>query len=486
METVRLYRLSGIETLRERFRAVRVITNTYGAPLSDEDITLWLVNLFTGASGFTVDIWNKLNINGLTEESFVDDINVGTRISGGMNFYNMLQDKISNKEINSTEDFREFVTYFKNDVLTELESKALLDQFILNKYSIEQISQEVPTVDLDSQVYVHYPYDSETDVLAVYDLDSGVIVKTIKGSEHEPVIEEDKTAESVMSQKQLEDMEHQAKKETEELQELMKRDKAVDSENKTIEGSEDKVESVAHFGPTVKKEDRKEFDFSTAQDLVLYDKQLKSKYIEIYIIGAKKYGVLGIGKLYETGRVFVYNDLGGGTWYSNLSSAYRELCTQKIGEFVSCNYFKSTCDIEGMAVDNYRGNESYKQLHVMDVIQNYCLFRVDFTPIAKGLGTIELRSDELNKYVKIKDIDSAFCTYENNYNYDSGWYTLYYIIEKMCKDMKCAINKFRVEAILKTFKPSDMRFSLSDLITIGYEKVIDGITEFIPDSEFMF
>lgn len=485
MEAVRLYRLSGIETLRERFRAVRVITNTYGAPLSDEDITLWLVNLFTGASGFTVDIWNKLNIKGLTEESFVEDINVGTRISGGIYFYNMLQDKISNKEINSKEDFREFVTYFKNDVLTELESKALLDQFILDRYNIEQISQEVPTVDLDSQVYVHYPYDSETDVLAVYDLDSGVIVKTIKGSEHEPVIEEDQTAESVMSQKQLEDMEHQAKKETEELQELMKRDKAVDSENKT-ESSENKVESVAHFGPTVKKEDRKEFDFSNAQELVLYDKQLKSKYIEIYIIGVKKYGVLGTGKLYETGRVFVYNDFGSGTWYNNLSSAYRELCNQKLGEFVSCNYFKSTCDIEGMAVDNYRGNESYKQLNVMDVIQNYCLFSVDFTPIAKGLGNIELRSDELNKYVKIKDIDSGHCTYENDYNYNSGWYTLYYITEKMCKDMRCAINKFRVEAILKTFKPSDMRFSLSDLITIEYERVIGGITHFVPDYEFGF
>lgn len=233
-----------------------------------------------------------------------------------------------------------------------------------------------------------------------------------------------------------------------------------------------------------KKEDRKEFNFSTAQELVLYDKQLKSRYIEIYIIGAKKYGVLGTGKLYETGRVFVYNDLGGGTWYNNLSSAYRELCTQKIGEFASCNYFKSTCDIEGTAVDNYRGNESYKQLNVMDVIQNYCLFRVDFTPIAKGLGTVELRSDELNKYVKVKDIDSDFCTYENNYNCDGdGWYTLYYIIEKMCKDKKCAINKFRVEALLKTFKPSDMRFSLSDLITIEYERVVDGITEFIPDSE---
>ena len=485
METVRSYRLSGIETLRERFRAVRVITNTYGAPLSDEDITLWLVNLFTGASGFTVDIWNKLNINGLTEESFTNDINVGTRISGGIYFYTMLQDKISNKEINSTEDFREFVTYFKNDVLTELESKALLDQFILDRYSIEQISQEVPTVDLDSQVYVHYPYDSETDVLAVYDLDSGVIVKTIKGSEHETVIEEDQTAESVMSQKQLEDMEYQAKKETEELQELMKRDEAVDSENKT-ESSENKVESVAHFGPTVKKEDRKEFDFSTAQGLDLYDKQLKSKYIEIYIIGAKKYEVLGTGKLYETGRVFMYNDFGSGTWHSNLSSAYRELCNQKLGEFASYNYFKYTCDIEGQPVDNYRVNESYKRLRVRDVIQNYCLFRMDFTPIAEGLGTIELRSDELNKYVKIKDIDSDRCTYENNYNYDSGWYTLYYIIEKMCKDMKCAINKFRVEAILKTFKPSDMRFSLSDLITIKYEKVIDGITEFIPDSEFEF
>lgn len=485
MEAVRLYRLSGIETLRERFRAVRVITNTYGAPLSDEDITLWLVNLFTGASGFTVDIWNKLNINGLTEESFANDINVGTRISGGIYFYTMLQDKINNKEINSTEDFREFVTYFKNDVLTELESKALLDQFILDKYSIEQISQEVPTVDLDSQVYVHYPYDSETDVLAVYDLDSGVIVKTIKGSEHETVIEEDQTAESVMSQKQLEDMEHQAKKETEELQELMKKDKAVDSENKT-ESSENKVESVAHFGPAVKKEDRKEFDFSTAQDLVLYDKQLKSKYIEIYIIGAKKYGVLGVGKLYETGRVFVYNDIGGGTWYSNLSSAYRELCTNKIGEFASCNYFKSTCDIEGRPVDNYRGNESYKQLNVMDVIQHYCLFRVDFTPIAKGLDTIELRSSDLNKYVKVINTDSYCCTYENDYAYNNGWYTLYYIIERMCKDMKCAINRFRVGAILKTFKPSDMRFSISDLITIQYEKVIDGITEFTPDDDFDF
>lgn len=486
MEAVRLYRLSGIETLRERFRAVRIVTNTYGAPLSDEDITLWLANLFTGASGFTVDIWNRLNVTDLTEESFIDDINVGTRISGGIYFYNILQDKISNNEINSTEDFKEFVTYFKNDVLTKLESKALLDQFVLDKYGIEQVSREVPTVDLDSQVYVHYPYGSETDTLAVYDLDSGVIVKTIKGSENEIVIEEDQTAESVMSQKQLEDMEHQAKKETEELQELMKRDKAVDSENKT-ESSENKVESVAHFGPTVKKEDRKEFDFSTAQELVLYDKQLKSKYIEIYIIGAKKYGVLGVGKLYETGRVFVYDDYGSGTWYSSLSSAYRELCTQKIGEFASCNYFKSTCDIEGTAVDNYRGNESYKQLNVMDVIQNYCLFRVDFTPIAKGLGTVELRSDELNKYVKVKDIDSDFCTYENNYNCDGGgWYTLYYIIEKMCKDKKCAINKFRVEALLKTFKPSDMRFNLSDLVTIEYERVVDGITEFTPDYEFCF
>ena len=485
MEAVRLYRLSGIETLRERFRAVRIVTNTYGAPLSDEDIALWLANLFTGASGFTVDIWNRLNVTDLTEESFIDDINVGTRISGGMNFYTMLQDKISNNEINSTEDFKEFVTYFKNDVLTKLESKALLDQFVLDKYGIEQVSQEVPTVDLDSQVYVHYPYDSETDTLAVYDLDSGVIVKTIKGSEHELVIDEDQTAESVMSQKQLEDMEHQAKKETEELQELMKRDKAVDSENKT-ESSENKVESVAHFGPTVKKEDRKAFDFSTARDLVLYDKQLKSKYIEIYIIGAKKYEVLGTGKLYETGRVFVYNDLGSGTWHSNLSSAYRELCNQKLGEFASYNYFKYTCDIEGQPVDNYRVNESYKQLHVRVVIQNYCLFRVDFTPIAKGLGTIELRSDELNKYVKIKDIDSDRCTYENDYNYDSGWYTLYYIIEKMCKDKKCAINKFRVEALLKTFKPSDVRFNLSDLVTIEYERVVDDITEFIPDSEFMF
>lgn len=450
MEAVRLYRLSGIETLRERFRAVRIVTNTYGAPLSDEDITLWLANLFTGASGFTVDIWNRLNVTDLTEESFVDDIEVGTRISGGMNFYNMLQDKISNNEINSTEDFKEFVTYFKNDVLTKLESKALLDQFVLDKYGIEQVSREVPTVDLDSQVYVHYPYDSETDTLAVYDLDSGVIVKTNK-------------------------------KETEEI---TKKDEA-NTENK-VKSTENKVESVAHFGPTVKKEDRKAFDFSTAQELVLYDKQLKSKYIEIYIIGAKKYEVLGTGKLYETGRVFMYNDFGSGTWHSNLSSAYRELCNQKLGEFASYNYFKYTCDIEGQPVDNYRVNESYKRLRVMDVIQNYCLFRMDFTPIAEGLGTIELRSDELNKYVKIKDIDSDHCTYENNYNYDSGWYTLYYIIEKMCKDMKCAINKFRVEAILKTFKPSDMRFSLSDLITIKYEKEIDGITEFIPDSEFMF
>lgn len=451
MEAVRLYRLSGIETLKERFRAVRIVTNTYGAPLSDEDIALWIANLFTGASGFTVDIWNRLNVSGLTDESFVDDINVGTRISGGIYFYNMLQDKISNNEINSTEDFKEFVTYFKDDVLTELESKALLDQFVLDKYGIEQVSREVPTVDLDSQVYVHYPYDSETDTLAVYDLDSGVVVKTNK-------------------------------KETEEI---TKKDEA-NTENK-VKSTENKVESVAHFGPTIKKEDRKEFDFSTAQELVLYDKQLKSRYIEIYIIGAKKYGVLGTGKLYETGRVFVYNDLGGGTWYSSLSSAYRELCTQKIGEFASCNYFKSTCDIEGTAVDNYRGNESYKQLNVMDVIQNYCLFSVDFTPIAKGLGTVELRSDELNKYVKVKDIDSDFCTYENNYNCDGdGWYTLYYIIEKMCKDKKCAINKFRVEALLKTFKPSDVRFSLSDLITIEYERVVDGITQFIPDSAFMF
>ena len=451
MEVVRLYRLSGIETLRERFRAVRIVTNTYGAPLSDEDIALWLANLFTGASGFTVDIWNRLDVNGLTEESFIDDINVGTRISGGIYFYNMLQDKISNNEINSTEDFKGFVTYFKNDVLTKLESKALLDQFVLDKYGIEQVSREVPTVDLDSQVYVHYPYDSETDTLAVYDLEYMIVVKTNK-------------------------------KETEEI---TKKDGA-NTENK-VKSTENKVESVAHFGPTVKKEDRKEFDFSTAEELVLYDKQLKSRYIEIYIIGAKKYGVLGTGKLYETGRVFVYNDFGSGTWYSNLSSAYRELCTQKIGEFASCNYFKSTCDIEGTAVDNYRGNESYKQLNVMDVIQNYCLFSVDFTPIAKGLGTIELRSDELNKYVKVKDIDSDFCTYENNYNCDGGgWYTLYYIIEKMCKDKKCAINKFRVEALLKTFKPSDMRFSLSDLVTIEYERVVDGITQFIPDSEFMF
>lgn len=450
MEAVRLYRLSGIETLRERFRAVRIVTNTYGAPLSDEDIALWLANLFTGASGFTVDIWNRLNVTDLTEESFIDDINVGTRISGGINFYNMLQDKISNNEINSTEDFKEFVTYFKNDVLTELESKALLDQFVLDKYGIEQVSREVPTVDLDSQVYVHYPYDNETDTLAVYDLDSGVIVKTNK-------------------------------KETEEI---TKKDEA-NTENK-VKSTENKVESVAHFGPTVKKEDRKAFDFSTAQELVLYDKQLKSKYIEIYIIGAKKYEVLGTGKLYETGRVFVYNDLGSGTWHSNLSSAYRELCNQKLGEFASYNYFKYTCDIEGQPVDNYRVNESYKRLHVRVVIQNYCLFRVDFTPIAKGLGTIELRSDELNKYVKIKDIDSDRCTYENDYNYDSGWYTLYYIIEKMCKDKKCAINKFRVEALLKTFKPSDMRFNLSDLVTIEYERVVDDITEFIPDSEFMF
>ncbi len=452
MEAVRLYRLSGIETLRERFRAVRIVTNTYGAPLSDEDIALWLANLFTGASGFTVDIWNRLDVSGLTDESFIDDINVGTRISGGIYFYNMLQDKISNNEINSTEDFKEFVTYFKNDVLTKLESKALLDQFVLDKYGIEQVSREVPTVDLDSQVYVHYPYDSETDTLAVYDLDSGVIVKTNK-------------------------------KETEEI---TKKDEA-NTENK-VKSSENKVESVAHFGPTVKKEDRKAFDFSTARDLVLYDKQLKSKYIEIYIIGAKKYEVLGTGKLYETGRVFMYNDFGSGTWHSNLSSAYRELCNQKLGEFASYNYFKYTCDIEGQPVDNYRVNESYKRLRVRDVIQNYCLFRMDFTPIAKGLGTIELRSDELNKYVKIKDIDSDRCTYENNYNYDSGWYTLYYIIEKTCKDMKCAINKFRVEAILKTFKPSDMRFSLSDLITIKYEKEkeIDGITEFIPDSAFEF
>lgn len=451
MEAVRLYRLSGIETLRERFRAVRIVTNTYGAPLSDEDIALWLANLFTGASGFTVDIWNRLNVTDLTEESFIDDINVGTRISGGIYFYNMLQDKISNNEINSTEDFKEFVTYFKNDVLTKLESKALLDQFVLDKYGIEQVSREVPTVDLDSQVYVHYPYDSETDVLAVYDLDSGVIVKTNK-------------------------------KETEEI---TKKD-GENTENK-VKSTENKVESVAHFGPTVKKEDRKAFDFSTAHDLVLYDKQLKSKYIEIYIIGAKKYEVLGTGKLYETGRVFMYNDFGSGTWHSNLSSAYRELCNQKLGEFASYNYFKYTCDIEGQPVDNYRVNESYKRLRVMDVIQNYCLFRVDFTPIAKGLGTVELRSDELNKYVKIKDIDSDRCTYENNYNCDGdGWYTLYYIIEKICKDMKCAINKFRVEALLKTFKPSDMRFNLSDLVTIEYEKEIDGITEFIPDSEFMF
>lgn len=450
MEAVRLYRLSGIETLRERFRAVRIVTNTYGAPLSDEDIALWLANLFTGASGFTVDIWNRLNVSGLTEESFIDDINVGTRISGGINFYNMLQDKISNNEINSTEDFKEFVTYFKNDVLTKLESKALLDQFVLDKYGIEQVSREVPTVDLDSQVYVHYPYDSETDTLAVYDLDSGVIVKTNK-------------------------------KETEEI---TKKDGA-NTENK-VKSTENKVESVAHFGPTVKKEDRKAFDFSTARDLVLYDKQLKSKYIEIYIIGAKKYEVLGTGKLYETGRVFVYNDLGSGTWHSNLSSAYREICNQKLGEFASYNYFKYTCDIEGQPVDNYRVNESYKRLHVRVVIQNYCLFRVDFTPIAKGLGTIELRSDELNKYVKIKDIDSDRCTYENDYNYDSGWYTLYYIIEKMCKDKKCAINKFRVEALLKTFKPSDMRFNLSDLVTIEYERVVDEITEFTPDYEFCF
>lgn len=316
-------------------------------------------------------------------------------ISGGINFYNMLQDKISNNEINSTEDFKEFVTYFKNDVLTKLESKALLDQFVLDKYGIEQVSREVPTVDLDSQVYVHYPYDSETDTLAVYDLDSGVIVKTNK-------------------------------KETEEI---TKKDGA-NTENK-VKSTENKVESVAHFGPTVKKEDRKAFDFSTARDLVLYDKQLKSKYIEIYIIGAKKYEVLGTGKLYETGRVFVYNDLGSGTWHSNLSSAYREICNQKLGEFASYNYFKYTCDIEGQPVDNYRVNESYKRLRVRVVIQNYCLFRVDFTPIAKGLGTIELRSDELNKYVKIKDIDSDHCTYENNYNCDGGgWYTLYYIIEK--------------------------------------------------------
>lgn len=450
MEAVRLYRLSGIETLRERFRAVRIVTNTYGAPLSDEDMALWLANLFTGASGFTVDIWNRLNVTDLTEESFIDDINVGTRISGGIYFYNMLQDKISNNEINSTEDFKEFVTYFKNDVLTKLESKALLDQFVLDKYGIEQVSREVPTVDLDSQVYVHYPYDSETDVLAVYDLDSGVIVKTNK-------------------------------KETEEI---TKKDEA-NTENK-VKSSENKVESVAHFGPTVKKEDKKAFDFSTARDLVLYDKQLKSKYIEIYIIGAKKYEVLGTGKLYETGRVFVYNDLGSGTWHSNLSSAYRELCNQKLGEFASYNYFKYTCDIEGQPVDNYRVNESYKRLRVRVVIQNYCLFRVDFTPIAKGLGTIELRSDELNKYVKIKDIDSDRCTYENDYNYDSGWYTLYYIIEKMCKDKKCAINKFRVEALLKTFKPSDMRFNLSDLVTIEYERVVDEITEFTPDYEFCF
>ena len=451
MEAVRLYRLSGIETLRERFRAVRIVTNTYGAPLSDEDIALWLANLFTGASGFTVDIWNRLNVSGLTEESFIDDINVGTRISGGINFYNMLQDKISNNEINSTEDFKEFVTYFKNDVLTKLESKALLDQFVLDKYGIEQVSREVPTVDLDSQVYVHYPYDSETDTLAVYDLDSGVIVKTNK-------------------------------KETEEI---TKKDGA-NTENK-VKSTENKVESVAHFGPTVKKEDRKAFDFSTARDLVLYDKQLKSKYIEIYIIGAKKYEVLGTGKLYETGRVFVYNDLGSGTWHSNLSSAYREICNQKLGEFASYNYFKYTCDIEGQPVDNYRVNESYKRLRVRVVIQNYCLFRVDFTPIAKGLGTIELRSDELNKYVKIKDIDSDHCTYENNYNCDGGgWYTLYYIIEKMCKDKKCAINKFRVEALLKTFKPLDVRFSLSDLVTIEYERVVDRITEFTPDYEFDF
>lgn len=450
MEAVRLYRLSGIETLKERFRAVRIVTNTYGAPLSDEDIALWLANLFTGASGFTVDIWNRLNVSSLTDESFIDDINVGTRISGGINFYNMLQDKISNNEINSTEDFKEFVTYFKDDVLTKLESKALLNQFVLDKYGIEQVSREVPTVDLDSTIYVHYPYDSETDVLAVYDLDSGVIVKTNK-------------------------------KETEEI---TKKDEA-NTENK-VKSSENKVESVAHFGPTVKKEDRKAFDFSTARDLVLYDKQLKSKYIEIYIIGAKKYEVLGTGKLYETGRVFVYNDLGSGTWHSNLSSAYRELCNQKLGEFASYNYFKYTCDIEGQPVDNYRVNESYKRLHVRVVIQNYCIFRVDFTPIAKGLGTIELRSDELNKYVKIKDIDSDRCTYENDYNYDSGWYTLYYIIEKMCKDKKCAINKFRVEALLKTFKPSDMRFNLSDLVTIEYERVVDRITEFTPDYEFCF
>lgn len=52
--------------------------------------------------------------------------------------------------------------------------------------------------------------------------------------------------------------------------------------------------------------------------------------------------------------------------------------------------------------------------------------------------------------------------------------------------MKCAINKFRVEALLKTFKPSDMRFNLSDLVTIEYERVVDGITQFMPDYELGF